>query len=121
MQYVGERAFVARLPGKRACLVEGRGCQGIVAADADRPAEGGQHAGSIRANGVAERRQRPLADLYCLHKSSAPGELINHGPAQPADGLHLVECLIAVECLVHLLQGIVPATDAAQCHRQPLQ
>ena len=94
---------------------------GQVAADAERPSERGQQARLVRAHGVAECRQRPLADLYPFDQPSTPHQLVHHRPAQPTDGLDLSERLVPVQSPVHRAQGIVPAADAPQRHRQSFE
>ena len=61
-----KRPLVAHLLSKRTRLVERGRRRGVVAADAERPSQRGQQAGLVRAHGVAECRQRPLADLHRL-------------------------------------------------------
>jgi hypothetical protein len=121
VQHIRQRPLVAHLLCKRARLIEHAHRRGIVAAGAERASQRREQAGLVRARRVTKWRHRSPADRHSVDQLAIPGELVHHGPSQPANVLRPPEPLIAVQGFVHCSQSVFPAAHAAQCHCQALQ
>ena len=121
VQDVGEGALVAGLLGHGAPLAEHRRRGLVVPAQAQRPPDRGHQPGPVRAHDVPHRGQGALGHLDGFRHARGPGQLVDDGPRQPAERVGPAELLVEVERTVHRAQSVVPAADAAQRQRQPLE
>jgi hypothetical protein len=113
VQNVSQRLVVGKLLGQRPTLHQHGARRRVVTAQAEDPADGGQHPGAIRVWKVAKRGKPALSHRHRVAPPSSPGQMLGHGPAQPPERVGLAKPLVQEEGLVHGRQGLVPAADAS--------